>query len=204
MSKLRETLGLPLDGELTVEDYEAAFEKKPLVAKNLLDTKLSELGEQTKVARKLKEDFDKLDGEYKAYLEANKEPDVDPERVKLEQRINALENEKLRAEAQAKLLNGGVDSDLVEVLISNIKLDKENSDDVINTITGAITTREEQLKQNFLKEGLKVEPPKGGAKGGSSDKTARERFEAVDFGDYKQVEEYIKTYPEEYKKFKNK
>lgn len=204
MSKIREILGLPLEGDLTVEQITEAFDKKQLVDKGLLDTKLTELGDKTKELRRLQDDYGKLKQEHETYLEANQEPIVDPEKIKLEKRIEALEREKVRARAEADLLNGGVAPELVKTLIGHINLNEENSEDVITTITEAIKTREGQLKQDFLKSGVRVEPPAGGANRGSSEKTAREKYEAVDFTNYEEVSKYIKENPEDYAKFRNK
>lgn len=204
MSKLRETLGLPMDEEITLDQVEEAFEKKQLVEKGLLDGKLSELGEKTKELRKIQEDYGALKENHEAYVQANQEPEVDPEKIKLERRIEALEQEKVRARAEADLLNGGVAPDLVKTLIDHINLNEENGVEAIASITNAIQTREGQLKQDFLKSGVRVETPTGTTKQGSSDKSARERYDSVDFKDYAEVSKYIKDYPEEYAKFRNK
>ena len=60
MSKLREALGLPTDGDVTVDQIEEAFEKKQFVEKNLLDGKLSELGEKTKELRTVQDKYGKI------------------------------------------------------------------------------------------------------------------------------------------------
>lgn len=204
MSKLREALGLPTDGDVTVDQIEEAFEKKQFVEKNLLDGKLSELGEKTKELRTVQDKYGKLKENHEAYVAANTEPEVDPEKIKLERRIEALEHEKVRARAEADLLNGGVAPDLVSTLIEYINLNEENGIEAIASITNAIQTREGQLKQDFLKSGARVETPAGNANKGSSDKSARERYDSVDFKDYAEVSKYIKDYPEEYAKFRNK
>lgn len=204
MSKLRELLGLPTDGDVTVDQIEEAFEKKQLVEKSLLDSKLSELGEKTKELRNIQDKYGQLKEEYDVYVEANTEPEVDPEKIKLERRIEALEQEKVRARAEADLLNGGVAPELVSTLIEYINLNEENGVEAIASITNAIQTREGQLKQDFLKSGARVETPTGNTTKGSSDKSARERFDAVDFKNYDEVSKYIKEYPEEYAKFRTK
>lgn len=204
MSKFREILGLPENEELSVEQIEEAFNKKQLVEKGLLDSKLSELGDKTKTLRQLEDDYAKLKEDHASYVEANQEPDVDPEKVKLERRIAALEQEKVRARAEADLLNGGVSPELVQSLIGYINLNEENGADAISSITNAIKTRESQLKQDFLKSGVRVETPTGSSNSGSSEKTAKERFEAVDFTNYAEVSKYMKEYPEDYSKFSTK
>ena len=111
---------------------------------------------------------------------------------------------KFGPRAEADLLNGGVAPDLVSTLIEYINLNEENGIEAIASITNAIQTREGQLKQDFLKSGARVETPAGNANKGSSDKSARERYDAVDFKNYAEVSKYIKEYPEEYAKFRTK
>lgn len=204
MSKIRETLGLPMEGDLSVEQIEEAFDKKQLVEKGLLDNKLSELGEKTKELRKVQEDYGTLQENHDAYVEANQEPEVDPEKIKLERRIESLERDKVRARAEADMLNGGVAPELVNTLINYININEDNGEEVIATITDAIQTREGKLKQDFLKSGVRVEPPTGTANTGSSDKTARDRYESVDFTNYEEVSKYIQEFPQEYEKYRGK
>lgn len=202
MSKFRELLGLPENEDVSLDQVEEAFAKKQFVEKSLLDNKLTELGDKTKELRRVQDEFTLLKETHESYVEANKEPEVDPEKIRLEKRIEALEGEKIRARAEADLLNSGVAPDLVKTLIEHINLNGESSVETIASISNAIQTREGQLKQEFLKSGVRVEAPVGTVKKGASDKTARERYDSINFNNYAEVEKYIREYPEDYAKFR--
>lgn len=154
MSKLCEILGIKAeDGqELTIEDYETAFESVNLVDKKLLDQALSDKAKLTKENRVLTTERD----EALAQIETEgNESNVEVE--KLKKRLDEMTQENLRTKATALFIEKGFDKELADTFLSTLTLDDDLEG--VTKVLDTLSAREETVAKTAIKGKAKIETP---------------------------------------------
>lgn len=190
---------LGLSGEdLTIEDYETAFEATKLVKKSLLDDALKSKGDLTKENRAYELRVKELE------IEVAELGDVDKtESQKMQDQLTELKRELLIKDARALFMDNGFDSEYAETVLGFMKIDEDLT--AVNDFITLEVDKREKAEKAAAKEAGKVPSPKTPENPATTKEKLKERFEKLlSTSDVQGVSAFKQDHPEEFKEFTTK
>lgn len=192
---LRTLLGLTGE-ELTVEDYENAFTRVPLVTQASFDTIMTENKSKKDEIRTKDAEITKLQAQV-ASVEQTGETELETMRLRIEE----MEKNTLRVTGISMFIDAGYDKERAELMFD--MFDTSNGTDKIETYLADEKTRKEAQENASAREKGKVANPKASTNPGAPTKEKlRERFDqlAKDM-DSQGLVAFRKDHPEEFAEF---